>query len=75
MNRQKLIEVMGVGVALGCIIWVLGHLVAFVFYGSFMVGESNKLVLYGEIALVSLGLACFVIKTFFRDKNKTRDEQ
>lgn len=60
---QMIIRVIGFGVALGCIIWVLGHLVAFNFFGYFIVGESNKFILYGEIALVSFGLLCF-IKTY-----------
>ena len=67
---QKLVEVIGAGVALGCIVWVLGHLLAFDFIGYFMVGESNKLILYGEIALVFFGLICF-IKTFFQHLIKT----
>ena len=71
MKTQRLVEVIGVGVALGCIVWVLGHLVAFDFYGYFIVGESNKLILYSEIVLVSLGLLCF-LKLFFRDKIKAR---
>ena len=70
MKRQRLVEAMGIGVALGCITWVLGHLVAFDVYGSFLVGESNKLILYGEIGLVAFGLICF-IKTFFRDRTKS----
>ena len=63
---QRLIESIGVGVALGCIVWVLGHLVAFDFYGYFLVGESNKFILYSEISLVCFGLVCF-LKTFFRN--------
>ena len=59
-RTQRLVEVVGAGVALGCIVWVLGHLIAFDFYGSFMVGESNKFILYGEITLVSFGLLCFI---------------
>ena len=66
-RTQKLKEAMGVGVALGCIFWVLGHLIAFNFYGSFLVGESNKLVLFGETALVSSGLY-FFLKKLFREK-------
>ena len=65
---QKLVEVIGAGVALGCIVWVLGHLLAFDFFGYFMVGESNKFILYSEIALVFFGLICFVKNVFSRFK-------
>lgn len=51
--------VMGIGVALACIFWVLGHLVAFYFFGHILVGEENGLVLFSEITLITSGLLCF----------------
>lgn len=57
---RTLIEIVGAGVAIACVVWVLWHLVAFL-NGYVLVGESNKLILLGEVAIVSFGLLCFLI--------------
>lgn len=58
--KHSIVEIVGVGVGLACISWVLVHLVAFYFFGYILIGEGNKLVLFCEIALISLGLLCFL---------------
>jgi hypothetical protein len=65
-------EAMGIGIALACISWVLVHLVIFFFYGYILVGETNKIILVGEVALTSLGLFCLLI-TFYKDRFASRE--
>jgi len=65
-------EAMGIGIALACISWVLVHLIIFFFYGYILVGESNKLILVGEVALTSVGLLCLLI-TFYKDRFSSRE--
>ncbi|UCH69659.1 MAG: hypothetical protein JSV29_05220 [Candidatus Bathyarchaeota archaeon] len=64
-------EAMGIGIALACISWVLIHLIIFFFYGYVMVGETNKLILVGELALTSVGLLCLLV-TFYKDRFLSR---
>jgi hypothetical protein len=61
-----IVETVGVGVALTCIFWVLGHLAAFYFFGYILVGEENRLILLGEIALISAGSFCFLTDFWLR---------
>jgi len=65
-------EAMGIGIALACISWVLVHLIIFFFYGYVLVGETNKLILVGEVALTSVGLLCLLI-TFYKDRFSSRE--
>jgi len=65
-------EAMGIGIALACITWVLIHLIIFFFYGYVLVGETNKLILVGEVALTSVGLLCLLI-TFYKDRFSSRE--
>jgi len=65
-------EALGIGIALACISWVLVHLIIFFFYGYVLVGESNKLILIGEVALTSVGLFCLLI-TFYKDRFSSRE--
>ena len=65
-------EALGIGIALACISWVLVHLIIFFFYGYVLVGESNKLILIGEVALTSVGLLCLLI-TFYKDRFSSRE--
>ena len=65
-------EAMGVGIALTCITWVLIHLITFFFYGYILVGETNKLILVGEVALTSVGLLCLLV-TFYKDRFSSRE--
>jgi len=65
-----IMETIGVGVALACIFWVLGHLAAFYFFGYILVGEGNMLVLFSEIALITLGLLCFLADFLLRKTSK-----
>jgi hypothetical protein len=65
-------EAMGIGIALACISWVLVHLIIFFFYGYVLVGETNKLILVGEVALTSVGLLCLLI-TFYKDRFLSRE--
>jgi len=65
---QMIVETVGVGVALVCISWVLGHLVAFYFFGYILVGETNRLILFGEIAVITSGLLCFLADFWLRKK-------
>jgi len=60
-------EAMGIGIALACMSWVLLHLIIFFFYGYILVGETNKFILVGEVALTSIGLLCLLI-TFYKDR-------
>jgi len=69
--KRIVVETLGVGVALACILWVLGHLVAFHFFGYILVGESNKLILFSEVALVTTGLLCFLRDLFLRKNSKS----
>jgi hypothetical protein len=64
---RMLVEAVGLGVALVCIGWVLGHLIAFLSYGYVLIGDTNRLVLSVEVALVSFGLLCFLV-TFCMDR-------
>jgi len=64
---RTLKEAMGIGVALACIGWALAHLIVFFSYGYVLVGESNKFLIIGEIALTSIGLLC-LLTTFCKDK-------
>ena len=63
---RMVVETVGVGVALACIFWVLGHLAAFYFFGYILVGEENRLILLGEIALISSGFFCFLTDFWLR---------
>jgi len=65
-------EAMGIGIALACMSWVLVHLIIFFFYGYVLVGETNKLILVGEVALTSVGLLCLLI-TFYKDRFSSRE--
>lgn len=65
-------EAMGIGIALACISWVLVHLIIFFFYGYVLVGETNKLILVGEVALTSVGLLCLLI-TFYKDRFSSKE--
>ncbi len=65
-------EAMGIGIALACISWVLVHLVTFFFHGYVLVGEGNKLILVGEVALTSVGLFCLLV-TFYKDRFLSRE--
>jgi len=65
-------EAMGIGIALACISWVLVHLIIFFFYGYVLVGETNKVILVGEVALTSVGLFCLLI-TFYKDRFSSRE--
>jgi hypothetical protein len=65
-------EAMGIGIALACISWVLLHLIIFFFYGYVLVGETNKTILVGEVALTSIGLFCLLI-TFYKDRFSSRE--
>jgi len=65
-------EAMGIGIALACISWVLVHLIIFFFYGYVLVGETNKVILVGEVALTSVGLLCLLI-TFYKDRFSSRE--
>jgi len=65
-----IVEVIGVGVAIACIFWVLGHLAVFYFSGYIVVGEENRIVLFGEIALITSGLLCFIADFWFRKTSK-----
>jgi len=65
-------EAMGIGIALACISWVLVHLIIFFFYGYILVGETNKLILVGEVALTSVGLLCLLI-TFYKDRFSSKE--
>ncbi len=53
-----LLEVVGLGVALTSMGWILGHLIAFAVLGRVLVGEDNKSVIIAEIGLVGLGVFC-----------------
>lgn len=70
---QILIEFAGTGVAIACIIWVLWHLVVFL-NGYVLVGESNKLILLGEVAVVSFGLLCFLINLCRNNSHTNRSK-
>ena len=70
--KRLTVEIIGVGVALACIFWVLGHLVAFYFFGYVLIGEGNRLVLFSEIALITLGLLCFL--TIFVEEKTEKSE-
>jgi len=76
LNKELLIrifrEAMGIGIALACISWVLAHLVIFFFYGYVLVGETNKFILVGEVALTSIGLFCLLI-TFYKDRFSSKE--
>ncbi len=61
-----IIEAVGVGVALACIFWVLGHLAAFYFFGYILVGEENRLILFSEIAFITSGFLCFLADFWLR---------
>ncbi|MDH5375250.1 MAG: hypothetical protein OEW95_05485 [Candidatus Bathyarchaeota archaeon] len=65
-------EAMGIGIALACISWVLVHLIIFFFYGYVLVGETNKFILVGEVALTSVGLFCLLL-TFYKDRFSSRE--
>ncbi|MGD8543747.1 MAG: hypothetical protein PVG48_01350 [Candidatus Bathyarchaeota archaeon] len=65
-------EAMGIGIALACISWVLVHLIIFFFYGYVLVGETNKVILAGEVALTSIGLFCLLM-TFYKDRFSSRE--
>lgn len=65
-------EAMGIGIALACISWVLVHLIIFFFYGYVLVGETNKVILAGEVALTAIGLFCLLI-TFYKDRFSSRE--
>ncbi len=65
-------EAMGIGIALACISWVLVHLIIFFFYGYVLIGETNKLILVGEVALTSVGLLCLLV-TFYKDRFLSRE--
>ncbi|MDH5664634.1 MAG: hypothetical protein OEY90_09225 [Candidatus Bathyarchaeota archaeon] len=65
-------EAMGIGIALACISWVLVHLIIFFFYGYVLVGETNKFILVGEVALTSVGLFCLLL-TFYKDRLSSRE--
>lgn len=66
-------EALGIGIALACISWVLGHLIIFFFYGYVLIGETNKLILAGEFALTSIGLLCLLV-TFYKDRFSSKKE-
>ena len=76
LNRELILrifrEAMGIGIALACISWVLAHLVIFFFNGYILVGETNKLILVGEVALTSTGLLCLLI-TFYKDRFSSKE--
>jgi hypothetical protein len=63
---RMLVETLGIGVALACMFWVLGHLTAFHFFGYILVGEENRLILFSEIALISSGFLCFLADFWLR---------
>lgn len=63
---RMIVETVGVGVALACILWVLGHLAAFYFFGYILVGEENRLILFGEIAFITSGFLCFLTDFWLR---------
>jgi len=65
-------EAMGIGIALACISWVLVHLIIFFFYGYVLVGETNKIILAGEVALTAIGLFCLLI-TLYKDRFSSRE--
>ncbi|NIR86314.1 hypothetical protein GWO13_01590 [Candidatus Bathyarchaeota archaeon] len=65
-------EALGIGIALACISWVLVHLIILFFYGYVLVGETNKFILVGEVALTSVGLLCLLI-TFYKDRFSSRE--
>ena len=67
VSVRMFVEALGLSVALVCMGWVLGHLIAFWFYGYILIGDTNRLVLLVEAVLVFFGLLCFLI-TFLRDK-------
>lgn len=52
------LEVLGLGVALTSMGWILGHLIAFAVLGRVLVGDDNKPVVFAEIGLVTLGICC-----------------
>jgi hypothetical protein len=52
------LEVLGLGVALTSMGWILGHLIAFAVLGRVLVGEDNKTIILAEIGLVSVGICC-----------------
>ncbi len=50
------LEVLGLGLALTSMGWILGHLIAFAFLGSVLVGEPNRAIDLAEIGLISVGI-------------------
>ena len=52
------LEVLGLGVALASMGWILGHLIAFAVLGRVLVGEDNRTVVFAEIGLVAVGICC-----------------
>ena len=68
MSEHSIVRIIGVGVALTCILWILGHLIAFSMFGYILVGETNKLILLMEILFIASGLTCFLIDFIKREK-------
>jgi hypothetical protein len=59
-KASRINGILGTGIATGCILWVLYHLVLFYSTGYVMVGESNKGILLIEIAVTLGGFFCFI---------------
>lgn len=73
LSIQDIIHLIGIIIALACIVWVAGHLVAFSIFGSITVGESNIVLLLAELGLVSFGLFCFLythLQSWFKKEKR-----
>lgn len=57
---RMLVETLGIGVGLACILWVLGQLIVS-FHGYVFVGENNKFVLLTGVTIVTIGMFCFLM--------------
>lgn len=57
-KNQFFLTVMGFGVAVACMLWVIGHLVCMLLNGNMLIGEPNKSILLVEIMVTSIGAVC-----------------